>query len=386
MQLVEAGYNRPVLARGDHPRHRAGGTAPRPLRVIIAGGYTSGHVHCALAIAAGLERARPGAEVRLAGARGGMEVGAAAAAGYPIDTVWIGALDRRRILGNLWLPVQLAVSQLQALTILRRVRPHAVVGVGGYASAPMVLAAQIAGIPTLLHEANALPGVANRLLARHARVICLGVEAAADHFPDGRTVVTGTPVYARSWPRPTAAARSHFGIEPERTTLFVTGGSLGSAALNHWVTRHAEALVGAGLQILWQTGPAHLAQAVARPQLHPVPFIDDMAAAYAAADLVVCGAGALTLAELAHLGKAAVIVPARDVTEDHQSRNAAELERLGLAICPDPAALLALVLELVANPARRTDLGIRMAQLARPEATERIVAQIARLCDTEGAT
>ncbi len=354
------------------------------LRVIIAGGYTGGHVECALAIARGLEQARPGAEILLCGARGGPEVAAGRAAGYPVATVWIQGIDRRRsargLVRNLLLPLQLVVSGHQANGIVSRFAPGIVVGVGAFASAPVVAAAQRAGVATVLHEANARPGVANRLLARRASVVCLGVDEAASWFPRARTVVTGNPV-RRLDGGPAAEARVRLGLDPRTPTLLVLGGSLGSPALNRWVTSRRDALAGLGLQLLWQCGPAHLRACApaAGPRVRVVPFIDDMAAAYAAADVVVTAAGALTLAELCDLGKAAVLVPARGVAEDHQLDNVVGLARRGLAVARQDDEILPAVTALARDPERRRVLGQRMRELARPDAARRIVDEILRL-------
>lgn len=350
---------------------------------LVAGGYTGGHIQCALAIAAALERA--GTTCVLGGAEGGLEVTAAASAGHPIETVWIGALDRavsaRGLARKLRFLVQLAVSRHQARRVLLRVEPDVVVGVGGYPSAPFVLAAQSLGIPTLIHEANSLPGLANRFLGRRASVVCLGDGGAASYFPGGRSVVTGNPVRPGLAAVPAAAARARLGLRAEGKTLLVTGGSLGSPALNRWMRAAGPRLAQAGVQVVWQCGRAHSA-ALAGATPAPVAFLDDMAAAYGAADLVVASAGALTLAELAGLGKPAVLVPSPDVTEDHQAQNARALAARGVPVCgPDEvdARLLNLVLGLLADDERRRAAGTALASSARTGAAERIAEEALKL-------
>lgn len=362
----------------------------RRLRALIAGGHTGGHIQCALAIAAALERARPGTVCVLGGAAGGPEVAAAQAAGYAIETVWIGAFDRRRSVAglarNLVLVAQLAVSRGQARAILARVRPDLVIGVGGYPSAPFVLEAQRRGVPTLLHEANALPGVANRFLARRAQRVCIGDPAAAGHFPPTKTVVTGNPSRPDLMPMAPAKAREILGFHPDRQTILVTGGSLGSPVLNDWVLSAAGPLAAAGVQTVWQCGRAHEARLKAQhPPARPIGFIEDMAAAYAAADLVVAPAGALTVAELARLGKAAILVPTPDLTEDHQTRNARSLGDRGVPICLPidvPRLLTGRVLGLLGDDEERRAVSSRLAATAGAgSAADRIAAEALALVE-----
>jgi UDP-N-acetylglucosamine--N-acetylmuramyl-(pentapeptide) pyrophosphoryl-undecaprenol N-acetylglucosamine transferase len=351
-------------------------------RVLLAGGYTAGHVNCMLAIAAELARLRPRLELQLAGARGGPEVGAAARAGLPIATTWIAGIDRRRgpraLARNLLLPLKLAVSALQARALLARFRPDLVIGVGGYASFPVVAAAQLAGIPTLLHEANALPGVANRLLARRARLVCVGRARARDRFPSA--IVTGNPTAPGVAPRPSATSRRALGLPADRRTLLVTGGSLGHPELNRWVLRHQRALAAAA-QVLWQCGPAHLETCragVSEEAVRVTGYLDDMAAAYGAADLVIAAGGALTVAELARIGKPALLVAARHVAEDHQVENLRDLDADELVAEADDR-LLARALALLPDDAALGGLGARLASLATPDAAARIASEALRL-------
>jgi UDP-N-acetylglucosamine--N-acetylmuramyl-(pentapeptide) pyrophosphoryl-undecaprenol N-acetylglucosamine transferase len=368
----------------------------RPARIVIAGGYTGGHTFCALALAEGLRRRLPGVEILLAGASGGLEVQLAAAAGYPIATVWTSGIERaltaRAIARNLLLPLKVLVSHVEARRILARFRPDAAVGVGGYASAAVLAEAQRAGIPTLIHEANVQPGITNRLLGWRADLICLGNAETRAAFHRSRTLVTGNPVRAAIAAPPPArtAARARLGLAPDRRTLLVLGGSLGASRLNAWVLAQQRRFAQHGLQVLWQAGRAHAALYHARlgaPEVLMVPFLDDMPAAYAAADLVVAAAGAFTLAELTCLGKPALIVPAREVSEDHQARNARELERRGAAVYlgADDGELFERAVALASDDVELRALGKRMLALGRPDATALIVAEVARLAGRTAA-
>jgi UDP-N-acetylglucosamine--N-acetylmuramyl-(pentapeptide) pyrophosphoryl-undecaprenol N-acetylglucosamine transferase len=384
----------------------------RPLRVIIAGGWTGGHLFTALAITEALRRRAPGVEVRLGGTRGGMEIALGRGAGLPVETVWLDGVARgsngRSVVRNAALPLKLAVALWQARRIVARFRPDVAVGVGAYVSFPIVAVAEWLGIPTLLHEANAVPGLANGLLARGADVVCLGLAEAAPRFTHalergwvwrrgeggrlpGRVVHTGTPVrpeVAGARGLVAADARAELGLDPSAQTILVMGGSLGSGALNAWMLSEGHRLaVSGGRQVLWQCGRAHFARCRARLDqvagVHLVPFLHDMRAAYAAADLVVAGAGAGTLAELAELGKPAIIVPDRGVSEDHQVHNAEPLGRAGVPVWTGTdrpgAALTTWVRALADDPARLDAAGAALARLAHPGAADAIAEEIVTL-------
>jgi len=365
----------------------------RPLRIVLAGGFTGGHIFCSLAIARALRATAPDTAVLIVGARGGMELPIARAAGFDVEAVWLDGLERRltarALARTLLLPVKLGVSLAQARRTLRRFQPDVVVGVGAYVSFPVLAAAAFRGIPVLLHEANARPGVANQLLARVADVVCVGVQAAAPAFVTARRVVhTGNPVRAElAQPLPSVAeARRRLGLAPDRTTLLVMGGSLGASRLNDWMLGAAARFASLPHQVLWQTGRGHFQGCVARgaahANVHLVPFVDDMAAAYAAADLVVAGAGAMTLSELSFLAKPAIVVPDREVSEDHQTPNADVIRAQGGLVWDAPALddqLTERIEALLQDAPARRALGERLGAAAQPEAAARIAAEIAAL-------
>lgn len=365
----------------------------RPLRVVLAGGFTGGHIFCSLAIARALQAAAPDTAVLIVGARGGMELPIARAAGFDVESIWLDGLERqltaRAVVRSLLLPVKLGVSLAQARLILRRFRADVAVGVGAYVSFPIVAAAAAAGSPILLHEANARPGVANKLLARVADVVCVGVQAAAPWFSAARRVVhTGNPIRAElALPLPPVAeARRRLGLAAERATVLVMGGSLGASRLNDWMLTAAARFDSSPQQVLWQTGRKHFdgcaARVGTRANVHLVPFLNDMAAAYAAADLVVAGAGAMTLSELAFLGKPAIVVPDRNVSEDHQAPNAEMIRAQGGLIWEDAALdgrLTRQIEALLQDGAALRALGERMRAAAHPGAAARIAAEITAL-------
>jgi len=373
----------------------------RPLRIVLAGGFTGGHIFCSLAIARALRAAAPDTEVLIVGARGGMEIPIARAAGFPVETVWLDGLERRltarAVARSLMLPVKLGASLAQAAWILPRFRPDVAVGVGAYVSFPVLAAAAAARVPVLLHEANARPGIANQLLARVADVVCVGVPAAAASFPARRArriVHTGNPIRAELAEAPLPApdeARRRLGLAPGRTTLLVMGGSLGASRINEWMLGATARFARSPHQVLWQSGRKHfdgcVARGGARENIHLVPFLDDMAAAYAAADLVVAGAGAMTLAELTSLAKPAIVVPDHEVSEDHQTPNADAIAAAGGLVWERPAldqALTERIETLLSDGPALRALGLRMGTLAQPGAAGRIAAAITALATKSG--
>lgn len=263
----------------------------RKPRILISGGGTGGHIFPAVAIANALRR-RCGAEILFVGAEDRMEMEKVPAAGYPIKGLPVAGFDRKNLLRNFAVVLKLRKSMAMARRIVRDFRPDIAIGVGGYASGPTLKAAQKAGIPTLLQEQNSYAGVTNKLLAKKAGRICVAYGGMERFFPADRIVKTGNPVRAALLePRPQEEARLSFGLKPDRPTLLVVGGSLGARTLNESMENGLGKLVAAGIQVIWQTGRHFGDRAVKAAQgregVTATEFITDMAAAYAAADLVV---------------------------------------------------------------------------------------------------
>lgn len=371
-------------------------------RVIISGGGSGGHISPALAIADEIRRRYPDCDIRFVGALGKMEMDKVPAAGYPIEGLWISGLQRSfRNPSNLLFPLKVLVSVLKSGRILRRFRPEVAIGVGGFASGPLLYRASLAGIPTLIQEQNSYPGITNRVLAKRVDRICAGFAGLERWFPAQRVVVTGNPVRGRV-AVPEAAERdaavAAWGLRPERPVVAVLGGSLGAATMNAAVRGGVERgeWGGEGAQVIWQCGGRFEAecQAWLAAQGNPAGvvcrgFIDRMDQVYAAADVVAARAGAMTLAELALVGKPCVLVPSPYVAEDHQTRNASALVDLGGALLVhdrDAAAHLAsVVADLLADPARCTAMSLALSAAARPDATARVVDEVERLVRTPQA-
>ena len=359
-------------------------------RVVLSGGGSGGHISPALAIADEIRRRYPDCDIRFVGALGKMEMDKVPAAGYPIEGLWISGLQRSfRDPSNLLFPLKVLVSVLKSGRILRRFRPEVAVGVGGFASGPLLFRASLAGIPTLIQEQNSYPGITNRVLAKRVDRICAGFAGLERWFPAERVVLTGNPVRGRvavpeSGGRDAAVAA--WGLRPERPVVAVLGGSLGAATMNEAVRRGVERgeFGGEGVQVIWQCGGRFEAasQAWLAEQGNPAGvvcrgFIDRMDQVYAAADVVAARAGAMTLAELAIVGKPCVLVPSPYVAEDHQTRNARALVDLGGALLVHdrdaPGQLASAVTDLLGDPVRCAAMAAALHTAARPDAAARVV-------------
>ena len=359
------------------------------MRVIISGGGTGGHIFPAIAIAKTIQQQFPAAVILFVGALGKMEMEKVPAAGFEIVGLPIVGIQRRITWKNLWVPFKLLVSMLKARRIVREFKPDIAIGVGGYASGPMLRAAASAGVKTLIQEQNSYPGITNRILARKVNTICVAYEGLAKYFPIEKLVLTGNPV------RPEvvrlegkrANALTHFGLDENRKTLLVIGGSLGARSINEAVDAHAERWEREGYQVIWQTGKGYVEASNRRVaalkfvQAHE--FIREMDLAYAAADVVVSRAGAMSISELCLVGKPSVLVPSPNVSEDHQTKNAMALvNRYAALLVRDAEALAVLgdvVSGLMVDESQRQELARSIGALAQRDAAERIVEEVKKL-------
>lgn len=363
----------------------------RPLRVIISGGGTGGHIFPAIAIANAIKAQAPDTEFLFVGAEGKMEMQKVPQAGYKIVGLPVAGLQRRLTWKNLVLPFKVLASLRKAWQLVGSFRPDVAVGVGGYASGPMLLACGWKNIPILIQEQNSYAGLTNKFLARYAQRICVAYPGMERFFPADKIQLTGNPVRrdiaAQMAERSEAA--DYFGLSPQKPTLLIIGGSLGARTINESIHQGLAALAEAGVQILWQTGKAYGPTAseallpYAGQGLVTLPFIDRMDLAYACADLVVSRAGALSLSELCVLGKPSVLVPSPNVSEDHQTQNALSLSSRGAAeLVPDAEArqkLVPLCLRLLAEPARLAHLAQQAQALALPQADQTLAQEVLKL-------
>lgn len=358
------------------------------MRIIVSGGGTGGHIFPAVSIANAIKALRPDAEILFVGANGRMEMERVPQAGYKI----VG-LPVRGLIRPLWSPKNIGVmidflkSRSQVKKVIREFNPQAVVGVGGYASSPTLNAAYSMGIPCIVQEQNSYAGVTNKSLAKKAVKICVAYEGMERFFPKERIVLTGNPVRQSllECKASREEARKAFGLEPERPTVLVIGGSLGARTVNDSIAQGIDAFEKAGIQVLWQTGKFYAdecrrkAEACGTKLVHPQAFISDMAMAYRAADVVISRAGASSISELCLLGKAAVLVPSPNVAEDHQTKNARALSDKNAAVfCADKDARQTLVAETIAlvnDKARILALEKEVKKLAFYDSAE-VIAKI----------
>ena len=357
-------------------------------RILISGGGTGGHIFPALSIANALKK-RLNAEILFVGAENRMEMERVPAAGYRIEGLPVAGFDRKKLWRNFGVLLKLRRSLAMARKIVKDFKPDIAIGVGGYCSGPTLKAAQKTGIPTLIQEQNSYAGVTNKLLAAKADKICVAYDGMERFFPAASIVKTGNPVRKdlteRSKDKIEAAAS--FGLNPDRPTLLVIGGSLGARTLNESLEAGLQRLTDAGIQVIWQTGKnfGDRAKKVAKGIKGTVvtQFITDMAAAYAAADVVVSRAGAGSISELEILGKPCILVPSPNVSEDHQTKNAQALADVGAAILiPDNEAadkLIDNVIGLMSDKEKRNEMSKKISELAIPNSDEIIADEVEKI-------
>jgi len=364
------------------------------MKVIISGGGTGGHIYPAIAIADALKRRDALIDILFVGAKGRMEMEKVPAAGYPIRGIRISGLQRRLTVSNLLFPFKVAGSLLRCRSILREFRPDVVIGVGGYASGPLVRMATWMGIPAVLQEQNSYPGITNKLLAKAADTICVAYPGMEKFFPAGKLVLTGNPMRNQlQQPVARAEAAAFFGLSQDRKTILAFGGSLGARTINETMRNAHDLLAGRDdIQVLWQIGKLYadtfLACDTARlPNVKPMVFIDRMDLAYALADVAIARAGAMTISELCLVGKPAILVPSPFVAEDHQTHNARSLAERGAAwLVPDRDAAASAVpaaLQLLEDREARWAMQEAIRALATPQAADDVADVVIRTANRQ---
>ena len=359
-------------------------------RVILSGGGTGGHIYPAVAVAEALKRKHgDNVEILFVGAEGKMEMEKVPALGYDIVGLPVAGLQRRFDLKNLMVPWKVMRSVSRAKGVIRDFSADVVVGFGGYASAPVLWAAQRMGVPTIIQEQNSFAGVTNKILSRKARRICVAYEDMERFFRPDRIIMTGNPLRgsfaAKS--QKSAEALAYYGFDAQKPTLLVVGGSLGTRTLNEMMKRWILTLEGeAPVQVIWQTGKYYEAEMQAFLEEHPTKniwqgaFIERMDYAYEVADLVVSRSGACTVSELCLVGKPTLFVPSPNVAEDHQTKNAMALvERDAAELVSDKEAVakgMEKAMILLGDKARLQTLSRNISKLGVADAAERVVRQI----------
>jgi UDP-N-acetylglucosamine--N-acetylmuramyl-(pentapeptide) pyrophosphoryl-undecaprenol N-acetylglucosamine transferase len=363
----------------------------KPYRVIISGGGTGGHIYPAVAIANQLKALNPKTEILFVGAKGRMEMTRVPESGYKIVGLWISGIQRRLTLDNLSFPLKVVSSVRASHKIIKEFKPDAVVGVGGYASGPLLYAATSRKIPALIQEQNSYAGITNKLLAKRVDKVCVAYPHMEAFFPKEKIVLTGNPVRKDiiGSQQKKDQAIDFFNLSSQKKTILVIGGSLGARTINQSIAAGLDEILNAGFQLIWQTGKAFYQDAKSIEEkylnrgINTFDFIKQMDLAYAAADVVISRAGALSISELSLVGKPSILVPSPNVAEDHQTKNAMALVRNQAAILvkdSDAAhKLVPEVLTLLADEAKQISLSTNILTMAKPNAAADIVNELIKL-------
>jgi UDP-N-acetylglucosamine--N-acetylmuramyl-(pentapeptide) pyrophosphoryl-undecaprenol N-acetylglucosamine transferase len=359
-------------------------------KYLISGGGTGGHIFPAVSIANELRRQDPDCEILFVGAEGRMEMERVPAAGYNIVGLKVEGLDRKNLFRNINVVWNLLRSMAKVRGIIRKFQPDVAVGVGGYASGAALKVAQQMGIPVVLQEQNSFAGVTNKMLAKGAQKICVAYTGMERFFPAEKIILTGNPVRQNLLAQINKQeAYEYFGLNPNKPTLMVMGGSLGARTINQAMIAGLERLKSSGIQVIWQTGKIYYQDALKAyepyrcDEIKVTDFLSRMDYAYAVADLVVSRAGASSISELSLLGKPSILVPSPNVAEDHQTHNARALSDKGAAILVrDVEAVDIMVdtaLNTISSAEKLQSLSDNVLKLAYPNSAEKIVDEIVKL-------
>lgn len=361
-------------------------------RLIVSGGGTGGHIFPAIAIADAFKRRHPDAEILFVGAKGRMEMERVPKAGYPIEGLWISGFKRELSLDNLSFPFKLISSLCKAKKIMKKFKPDIVVGVGGFASGPIMRKATKLNIPVVIQEQNSFPGVTNKIVAPKAAKICVAYENMEKWFPKDKIVLTGNPLrnnVVSTEGKHDEGAR-FFGLDPQKPIILLVGGSQGALGINKGISAKLAMFKDVDYQLIWQTGKHYVEQAQKEidelglsERVKPVVFIDRMDLAYACADVVISRAGAMSISELSLVGKAVVFVPLPTAAEDHQTKNAMSLVEKDAAMIvkndETPEKLIPTVFELLKDERKICKMQENIAKFARPNAAEDIVNELDKI-------
>lgn len=354
-------------------------------RFIISGGGTGGHIYPAIAIANELKLRFPESEILFVGAKDKMEMQKVPQAGYPIEGLWISGIQRKITWSNLMFPIKFVSSLLKSRKIIKRFKPNVVIGTGGFASGAVVKVAQQMGLPTLIQEQNSYPGITNKMLSAKARAICVAYEGLDKFFPKDKIVFTGNPVRQDLLDvnNRRQDALQHFGLDPNKKTLLVLGGSLGARRINQLIKSELDNILQQNIQLIWQCGKLYhdeYQKYNQSTQVQVLPFIDRMDLAYAAADLIISRAGASSVSELSIVGKPTIFIPSPNVAEDHQTKNARAIADKNGAVLIKESALdeqfVPQFLQLVNEDEWSEKLSKNIKKLAKPNATKDIVDRV----------
>ena len=365
----------------------------KPLKVILSGGGTGGHIFPAVAIANEIKKLVPHADILFVGALGKMEMEKVPAAGYKIIGVPIAGLQRKFTLANLKLPFLIIQSLLKTRKIIKDFQPDVVIGTGGYASGPLLKAATSKGVPALLQEQNSYAGITNKILSKKASKICVAYEGMEKFFPREKILLTGNPVRQdlKDVKQHRDEALNFFKLSPNKKIILVIGGSLGARTINESMGAGLQKLVDNNIQLIWQTGKIYYTTAMQQVEkfsnnnIYALEFISRMDLAYAAADIVISRAGASSVSELCNIGMPSILVPSPNVAEDHQTKNAMALSNKQAALLiKDNEALSTLIptaIALTSNISQQVTLTNNISQMAFPNSANVIALEVLKLAN-----
>lgn len=358
------------------------------VKILLAGGGTGGHLFPALAIADEIKKLKPEAEFLFVGTKGKIEARVVPQRGYAFETIWISGLHRRLTLDNLLFPVKVVVALVQSFFLIKKFQPDVVIGTGGYVCGPILYVASLLGIPTIVHESNSYPGVTTRMLASRARKVYIAFESTKRWLKNTANVeLVGTPTRDALGSVSQEQGCAFFKLDPAKKTVLVFGGSLGAASINSAIVKSLDEIVGAQVQLIWQTGQLdyeRINNMLSGKRIGWVDaFIDNMEYAFAAADVVICRSGATTLAELTRIGKPAILVPYPHAAADHQTHNAKSLVDVGAAVMVKDSEvslnLTSVLLELLTNKEQRMRMSEASLKLGKPNAGHEIAMRVVTL-------
>ncbi|WP_434037608.1 undecaprenyldiphospho-muramoylpentapeptide beta-N-acetylglucosaminyltransferase [Formosa sp. 4Alg 33] len=356
--------------------------------IILSGGGTGGHIYPAIAIANELKQRFPDAQFLFVGAKDRMEMEKVPQAGYDIKGLWISGIQRELTLKNLMFPFKLISSLFGARKIIKKFKPDVVIGTGGFASGPLLQMASGQGIPSLIQEQNSFPGITNKLLSKKVQKICVAYDGLERFFPEHKIIKTGNPVRQGllDIQSKTEEAKAFFGLVPEKKTLLILGGSLGSRRINELIEKEIDYLQTRNVQIIWQCGKLYydkykINSHTKNVQVHA--YLNNMDFAYAAADVIISRAGASSVSELCIVGKPVIFIPSPNVAEDHQTKNA-------MAVVKEDAAILIQeqdldvdfenkFSQLIESKEKQHALGENIKKLALVNATKDIADEVEKL-------
>ncbi len=357
-------------------------------KFILSGGGTGGHIYPAVAIANELKLRFPDCEILFVGAQDKMEMQKVPQAGYTIEGLWIAGLQRKLTLQNMMFPFKLVSSLWKSRKIIKKFKPDAVIGTGGFASGPLLQVANSNNIPTVIQEQNSYPGITNKILSKKANAICVAYENLERFFPKDKIVFTGNPVRQDllDSDSKTQEGITHFKLDDNKRTLLILGGSLGARRVNQLIEKELDFLLASGIQVFWQCGKLYFEEYKKyndKENVQVVAFIDRMDLIYAAADFVISRAGASSVSELCLVGKPTIFIPSPNVAEDHQTKNAkAIVDKKGAILLKESELddkFETTFSELISNESHQKELSQNIKKLAKPNATKDIVEQIIKL-------